>query len=328
LTELPDAPAHCLVTGAAGFIGSSLADHLLATGHTVLGIDRFTDYYARELKERNLTSLRNQASFTFREANLLDANLPSLLTGVDYVFHLAAQPGVRQSWGSTFASYADNNVVATQRLLEAARSTPLKRFVYASSSSVYGDASELPVRETTLPRPISPYGVTKLAAEHLCRLYGQGLGVPTVSLRYFTVYGPRQRPDMAITRFVRAILEDKELAIYGDGEQTRDFTFVSDVVRATLAAARVDLRQPWGRVYNIGGGSRVSINAIIRLLERMTGKTARVVAHLPQPGDARHTYADCSAAQADLGYRPEFTLEAGLDALVKWQAPQRLAERP
>lgn len=311
---------HCLVTGVAGFIGSTLAERLLAAGHTVVGVDALTDYYPRPLKDRNLAGLRQQPGFTFREEDLLTADLPSVLEGVDLVFHYAAQPGVRKSWGTSFASYVDNNVLATQRLLEAARSGKLQRFVFASSSSVYGDAGDLPVRETTLPRPISPYGVTKLAGEHLCTLYGRAFGVPTVSLRYFTVYGPRQRPDMAFNRFVSAMLEHRNVEIFGDGEQTRDFTFVSDAVAAALGAARPTLGPPWGRVYNIGGGSRVSINTIIRLLQTMTGTTARITHQPPQPGDARHTYADCSAAEADLGYRPAVSLKSGLKALVEWQS--------
>ena len=309
-------PSHCLVTGVAGFIGSALAEELLARGDSVLGVDCFSDYYARELKEWNLRELRVQAGFSFRDADLRTADLASLLEGATVVFHFAAQPGVRKSWGPEFAGYVENNVVATQRLLEAVKGRALTRFVYASSSSVYGDAADLPVRESTLPRPISPYGVTKLAAEHLCGLYARSFEVPTVSLRYFTVYGPRQRPDMAFSQFVRAIREDREIVIYGDGEQTRDFTYIKDAVAAALQAAQVDLSTPWGRVYNIGGGSRVSVNRVIRLLETMTGKTARINAQPAQPGDARHTSADCSAAAADLGYRPQVTLEAGLQEMV------------
>jgi UDP-glucose 4-epimerase len=313
------APRACLVTGVAGFIGSSLAERLLQSGHTVVGIDAFTDYYPRAHKQRNLEDLLGRPGFSFYEENLLTADLAERLRGIDVVFHLAAQPGVRKSWGETFATYLDDNVAATQRLLEAVRGAAVTRFVFASSSSVYGNASELPVRETTLPQPISPYGVTKLAAEHLCGVYAQAFGVPAVSLRYFTVYGPRQRPDMAFSRFVRAILSDGEIELYGDGEQTRDFTFVSDAVAATVAAAAADLDGGAGRVYNVGGGSRVTVNHVIGLLERITGKRARIVRRPAQPGDARDTFADCSAARADLGYRPAVALEAGLDALVRWQ---------
>ncbi len=250
------------------------------------------------------------------------ADLLPVLQGVDHVFHHAAEPGVRRSWGDGFQAYADNNVVATQRLLEAARSVSLRRFVFASSSSVYGEAAEIPVRETTLPWPISPYGVTKLAAEHLCVLYAHNFGIPTVSLRYFTVYGPRQRPDMGFSRFIRAILGDSELTLYGDGEQTRDFTFIDDIVRASVSAAQCDLGPRWGQVYNVGGGSRASINTVISLLEAISGRSAKVVRLPCQPGDARHTFADCSSAQAGLGYSPEWSLEYGLEAQMKWQSEQ------
>jgi UDP-glucose 4-epimerase len=313
------APRACLVTGVAGFIGSTLAGHLLQMGHTVVGVDAFTDYYARELKRRNLAELLGRPGFSFHEENLLSADLAQRLRGIDAVFHLAAQPGVRKSWGATFQTYLDNNVAATQRLLEAVRGAAITRFVFASSSSVYGTATDLPVRETTLPQPISPYGVTKLAAEHLCGVYAHAFGVPAVSLRYFTVYGPRQRPDMAFTRFVRAILSDNEIELYGDGEQTRDFTYVADAVTATVAAAGADLDAGGGRVYNVGGGSRVTVNHVIGLLERITGKRARIARRPAQPGDARDTFADCSAARADLGYQPAVALDAGLEALVRWQ---------
>jgi UDP-glucose 4-epimerase len=310
----------CLVTGVAGFIGSTLAQRLLQDGHTVVGVDALTDYYAPELKRRNLGELLGRPGFSFYEENLLSANLGERLRDIDVVFHLAAQPGVRKSWGGTFATYLDNNVAATQRLLEAVRDLPISRFVFASSSSVYGTATELPVHETTLPRPISPYGVTKLAAEHLCGVYTQAFGVPAVSLRYFTVYGPRQRPDMAFNRFVKAILEGDAIELYGDGEQTRDFTFVADAVAATVAAADADLDGDKGRVYNVGGGSQVTVNHVIELLERITGKRARISRQPAQPGDARDTFADCSAARADLGYRPSVALDTGLEALVRWQA--------
>jgi len=320
------APRTCLVTGVAGFIGSTLAERLLDAGHKVVGVDALTDYYAPELKRRNLEELLGRPGFTFHEENLLSANLSDRLRGIDVVYHLAAQPGVRKSWGSTFGTYLDNNLAATQRLLDAVRDVPITRFVFASSSSVYGSATELPVHETTLPRPISPYGVTKLAAEHLCGVYAQAFGVPAVSLRYFTVYGPRQRPDMAFNRFVRAILEDDEIELYGDGEQTRDFTFVSDAVAATVAAAGADLGSAGGQMYNVGGGSRVTLNHVVGLLERITGKRARIRRQPAQPGDARDTFADCSAARADLGYQPAVALEAGLEALVRWHASAMAVE--
>jgi UDP-glucose 4-epimerase len=280
-------------------------------------VDGFTSFYPRRQKERNLAGLKGRDGFTFSEEDLLTVDLVALLSGVAYVFHLAGQPGVRGSWGASFPVYAENNIVASQRLLEAARGASLKKFVFASSSSVYGDAPALPTRETTLPQPVSPYGVTKLAAEQLCSLYGRNFGVPTISLRYFTVYGPRQRPDMAFHQFITALLDGRELTLNGDGEQTRDFTYVADIVDATVAAA--GQAEPAGdRVYNIGGGARVSVNAVIRLLEGITGKTARIVRRPSQPGDARDTFADCSMARSALRFSPAFNLERGLRAEVAW----------
>jgi nucleoside-diphosphate-sugar epimerase len=301
-----------LVTGVAGFIGSHLAERLAASGAAVRGVDCFTEYYARELKEANLASVQRSPGFVLHELDLSAAPLDALVRDVDVVFHMAGQPGVRNSWGTNFEPYLRRNVLSTQRLLEAARSTRrLRRFVYASSSSVYGDAQDLPTSERTLPQPVSPYGVTKLAAEHLCTLYSN-LGVPTVSLRYFTVYGPRQRPDMAFTRFIRALLSGEEIRIHGDGEQTRDFTHVRDIVDANLAAASCDVMP--GSVYNVGGGSRVTINEVVRLLEGMTGRSANVRHDSSPAGDARHTFADCSAARRDLHFQPKSSLETGLRA--------------
>ena len=303
----------CLVTGAAGFIGSHLAERLLGLGCSVIGIDAFTDYYAREAKERNLRGLLHNPEFSLSEADLLTMDLAKLLRGVDFIFHQAGQPGVRASWGSGFEPYVRHNVVATQRLLEAARGCKaLVRFVSASSSSVYGNARELPVKETTLPEPVSPYGVTKLAAEQLCRVYAFNFGVPTISLRYFTVYGPRQRPDMGFHKFVTALLAGEAITVHGDGEQTRDFTYVSDAIDANLAAATADRASTRGRTYNIGGGSRVTVNEVIRILESSAGRKARIVHGPVQPGDARHTYADTQAARRDLGFVPKVSLESGL----------------
>lgn len=310
-------PGVCLVTGAAGFVGSHLSERLLQVGCQVRGVDRFTDYYPRALKEANLAALSGRPGFSMVEADLAEAELAPLLDGVEYVFHQAGQPGVRASWGDSFRVYTQDNVVATQRLLEALRRHPgVRRVVYASSSSIYGNAPQLPVSEATLPRPISPYGVTKLAAEHLCHLYAANFGVPAVSLRYFTVYGPRQRPDMAFNRFIRALLGGRPLEIHGDGEQTRDFTYVDDIVDANLAAMTADPDRVVGRPYNLGGGSRVSVNQLVALLEELTGRRAEV-RHLPaQPGDARDTAADCGAAAADLGFQPRVALREGLRAQV------------
>ncbi|MDI7274616.1 MAG: NAD-dependent epimerase/dehydratase family protein [Anaerolineae bacterium] len=307
----------CLVTGVAGFIGSHLAERVLCEGHRVVGVDCFTDYYPRHQKEANLAWLQRQEAFELLELDLCTADLEALLAreAVQVIFHQAAQAGVRASWGREFASYTQNNVLATQRLLEAARTHGVRRFIYASSSSVYGDCAELPLRESARPQPVSPYGVTKLAAEHLCQLYCTNFGLPTLSLRYFTVYGPRQRPDMAFHRFVRALLRGDSLPIYGNGEQTRDFTYVEDIVEANLLAMRSDLS---GAVLNIGGGSRVSLNHVVDLLAEITGLPARVDRQARQHGDVQHTWADTSLAQRLLGYAPRWKLEAGLRAEVEW----------
>ena len=305
----------CLVTGAAGFIGSHISDALIERGHEVVGIDCFTDYYGRDIKESNLASLRDSSRFRMVEADLLEYDLNRLLEGVEVIYHEAAQAGVRASWGQSFRIYTENNIRATQRLLEATRNLPLKRFVYASSSSIYGDAAELPVTETALPQPVSPYGVSKLAAEHLCHLYWVNYGVPTVALRYFTVYGPRQRPDMGFHKFIRALLGGDEIVIYGDGNQTRDFTFVSDAVTANLACIGAEVT---GRVFNIGGGSRVSVNHVLDVLQKISGLKARLRYIEDQKGDVRDTHADTSRARDALGFRPSVTIEEGLRAELEW----------
>jgi UDP-glucose 4-epimerase len=304
-----------LVTGAAGFIGSTLAERLVRAGEDVVGIDCFTDYYPRAAKERNLSFLRTAPNFRFLEARIQDAELRSLLSDRTHVFHLAAQAGVRKSWGRDFDVYTTNNIEATQVLLEAAVGAPIEKLVYASSSSVYGDLVAMPMREDALPQPVSPYGVSKLAAEQLCYLYFVNFGVPTVSLRYFTVYGPRQRPDMGFHRFLRATIERTPISLYGDGEQTRDFTYVDDAVSATIAAA---LKGVPGRVYNIGGGSRVSINHVLEIIGRVTGREPIVARDNAQKGDMRHTYADTDQAKADLDFRPSYDLERGLAAEFSW----------
>jgi UDP-glucose 4-epimerase len=308
---------NALVTGVAGFIGSTLAARLLDQGARVTGIDCFTDYYARTTKESNLASLLVRPSFAFLETTIHAAPLGRLLADASHVFHLAAQAGVRKSWGRDFEVYTVNNVEATQVLLEACVGTGIERLVYASSSSVYGDDTPLPMRETALPAPLSPYGVTKLAAEHLCNLYHANHAVPCVSLRYFTVYGPRQRPDMAFHRFIRAALTDQPIALYGDGEQTRDFTFVADAVGATVAAAAQGVP---GRVYNIGGGSRVSVNRVLDIIARLLGRRLDVRREPRQKGDMRDTYADTSRARADLGFTPSVRIEEGLRAECSWLA--------
>jgi len=307
---------NALVTGAAGFIGSTLTERLLADGADVIGIDCFTDYYPRPIKERNLAAPLAHPRFRFVESRIQDVDLPALLKDRTHVFHLAAQAGVRKSWGRDFAIYTVNNIEATQALLEAACGmTTLERFVYSSSSSVYGDHTPMPMREDALPQPVSPYGVSKLAAEQLCYLYFSNYGVPTVSLRYFTVYGPRQRPDMGFHKFLRATILGEAITLYGDGDQTRDFTFVSDAVSANVAAAT---RGVPGRVYNIGGGSRVSVNEVLQMIGRIAGRTPLITVDPVQKGDMRHTYADTSLARADLGYAPTVGLEEGLTAEYRW----------
>ena len=304
-----------LVTGAAGFIGSHLSERLLTLGAEVTGLDCFTDYYSRERKEHNLAKLRGNTRFTLVEAPLAHADLEALLEGVTHVFHLAAQAGVRKSWGQDFRVYTVNNVEGTQLLLEACVGRPIERFVYASSSSVYGDEAALPMREDVRLQPVSPYGVTKLAAEQLCYLYHANHGVPTVSLRYFTVYGPRQRPDMGFSRFLRAAMRGDAVTQFGDGRQTRDFTFVADAVAATVSAAT--LGTP-GAVYNIGGGSRIELLDVFRLIERIVGHPLRIEQVEAQHGDMRDTYADTSRARAELGFSPAVALDAGLRAQYDW----------
>jgi UDP-glucose 4-epimerase len=304
-----------LVTGVAGFIGSHLAAALLDRGFAVAGLDCFTDYYPRAVKEANLATVRGRPGFSFVEAAIQDADLAGLLDTTTHVFHLAAQAGVRRSWGREFSVYTVNNVEATQALLEACVGRPLHRVVYASSSSVYGDEVAIPMVETARPQPVSPYGVTKLAAEQLCHLYHVNHGVPSVSLRYFTVYGPRQRPDMGFHRFLRAAIADAAIPLFGDGEQTRDFTYVADAVAATVAAG--DRGVP-GRVYNIGGGSRVSLNHVLELIGRCTGRALTIRREAAQKGDMRDTYADTALAREDLGFAPSVGLEEGLAAEHQW----------
>jgi UDP-glucose 4-epimerase len=304
-----------VVTGVAGFIGSHLAERLLREGHEVTGIDAFVDYYPRAVKERNLSACRDQRAFRLVEGHVQELDLGPLLEGARAVFHLAAQAGVRASWGREFELYTGHNVLATQRLLEAAVEAGTPRVVYASSSSVYGDAREMPLREDAACHPMSPYGVTKLAAEHLGRLYERNHGLPVVSLRYFTVYGPRQRPDMAFHRFLKAARDGDTIRVYGDGRQTRDFTYIEDIVAATRAAA--DSGRP-GCVYNVGGGERVSVNQVLEMVEQVTGRKPPVVREEPQKGDVRDTSADTTAASRDLGFRSTVSLREGLAREWAW----------
>ena len=311
----PDvATPHALVTGAAGFIGSHLVDRLLDEGVAVTGVDLFSDYYDPALKRRNLVAALADPRFRLIELDLAAADLAAL-PRADVVFHQAAQPGVRASWGVEFASYTHHNVLATQRLLERYREEPPERFVYASSSSVYGDAERYPTPEDARPRPFSPYGVTKLAGEHLTLLYGRNFGMPVTALRYFTVYGPRQRPDMAFHRFCRAMLREEPITVYGDGTQSRDFTFVTDAIDANLLAWR--RAAPQG-VYNVGGGSQVELCAAIALIEQVLEVRAHVQ-HAPrQPGDPARTRADDARARAELGWSPRVAIEQGLARQAAW----------
>jgi nucleoside-diphosphate-sugar epimerase len=307
-------PVHALVTGAAGFIGSHLVERLLADGLTVTGVDCFTDYYEPALKRANLRDALEHPQFTLLELDLGRADLAAL-PDVQAVFHQAAQAGVRASWGADFATYVHHNVLATQRLLERYKGRPLERFVYASSSSVYGDAERYPTDEAMLPRPFSPYGVTKLAGEHLTLLYGRNFSLPVVALRYFTVYGPRQRPDMAFHKFCRALLAGEPIAVYGDGRQSRDFTFIADAIEANVRAWTRSAPQG---VYNVGGGSQVEVLEAIQILERALGVRAEVRFEPRPPGDPLRTRADTSRIRADLGFAPGTGIEQGLAAEAEW----------
>lgn len=307
-----------LISGVAGFVGSTLALRLIRDGHDVVGIDSMTNYYARQIKEANLRPLADSPNFTFHEEDLRTAPLDARLVDVGVVFHQAGQPGIRKSWGQDFTDYLDWNVLATQRLLEACRKAKhVTRLVYASSSSVYGDAATYPTSESALPQPISPYGVSKLAGEHLATLYAKNYGISAVSLRYFTVYGPRQRPDMAFTRFVTAAQAAKKITIFGDGTQVRDFTFVEDVVHANIAAGFSPGIEP-GAVYNVAGGSSVSVNEVLRAVEAIHGAPLDIE-YVPRSlGDAQRTGGDTTRIRQDLGWVAATTLEDGLGNQYAW----------
>lgn len=308
-----------LVTGAAGFIGSTLAERLVRDGHEVVGIDNFSDYYDREIKEANLSRLADANRFTLLEEDLNKVDLAPLLDRVEVVFHQAGQPGVRKSWGSDFANYVDANISATQRLLEAVCSAPrLRRFVYASSSSVYGNAERYPTQETDRPQPRSPYGVTKLAGEHLVTLYATNFGVPSISLRYFTVYGPRQRPDMAFSRFISLARRGQPLPVHGDGSQIREFTYVDDIVEANVRAADASVEP--GTVVNLSGGASTSVNDVLELLEKLHGEPLQVDRGEPALGDVFRTGGSIERANALLGWEPRIGIEDGLAREYDWLA--------
>lgn len=309
-----------LVTGVAGFIGSTLAERLVCDGHEVVGVDNFSDYYARDIKESNLSGLVDADSFKLVEEDLNKADLRSLLDGVEVIYHQAGQPGVRKSWGSDFANYIDANISATQRLLEAVRdSAPcLTRFVYASSSSVYGNAERYPTHESDRPQPRSPYGVTKLAGEHLVTLYATNFGVPSISLRYFTVYGPRQRPDMAFNRFISLARRGRPLPVHGDGSQIREFTYVDDIVEANVRAGEASVEP--GTVLNLSGGASTSVNEVLDLLARIHGEPLQVDRGEPAFGDVFRTGGSTERAKALLGWEPRIRIEEGLTREYEWLA--------
>ncbi|MEO0013443.1 MAG: hypothetical protein RLZZ535_1832 [Cyanobacteriota bacterium] len=306
-----------IVTGVAGFIGSHLAEALLQQGAEVIGVDQFNDYYDPQLKHNNLVSLKRYDNFKFIKADIQELDWRELLAAVDVVYHQAAQAGVRASWGEGFRNYTERNINATQVILEAAKQVKsLTRIVYASSSSIYGNAVTMPTPETLCPLPVSPYGITKLAGERLCWLYQQNFDVPVTALRYFTVYGPRQRPDMAFHKFFKAAIERKSISIFGDGKQTRDYTFVQDIVAANLAAGEIP--EAIGEVFNIGGGSRVTLIELLDMMEQVMGLPIERNYLENAVGDARHTSADISKAQKMLGYVPQVSLLEGLTQEWQW----------
>jgi nucleoside-diphosphate-sugar epimerase len=316
--------AVALVTGAAGFIGSHLVERLVAAGATVRAVDSLTRYYSVADKRRTFETLERLPRCTVIETDLRTCDMASVVDGIDVVFHQAGQPGVRASWEG-FADYLTHNVLATQRLLTALRGSRIQRFVYASSSSVYGDAAEHPTREEALPRPVSPYGVTKLAAEHLCGVFA-GLGVPAVSLRYFTVYGPRQRPDMALHRLIEAALSEGVFPVFGDGRQVRDLTYIDDVVDANLlAGGKEDLVA--GTVLNIAGGTVTDLRGLIEIVEQVTGRSVRLDRRPSQPGDVRATSGSTELAADILGWRPRVTLQDGVARQASWHASRQRLER-
>ncbi len=304
-----------VVTGAAGFIGSHLCERLLEEGREVVGIDSFTDYYSPERKRLHIAPCMDNERFTLVEEDLNGADLPALFEGATCVFHLAAQAGVRRSWGAEFDHYTEANILATQKVLEALKTREGVKLVHSSSSSVYGETAKLPMNEGDALRPVSPYGATKLSAEHLCELYRINFGVEYAALRYFTVYGPRQRPDMAFSRFITSILGGGPIEIYGDGRQTRDFTYVSDVVEANMEAYRYGGSE---RIFNIGGGSRISVLEVLDLLGASIGRRLDVRFTEPAKGDVTDTWADTTLAREELGYRPTVPIEEGLDREVAW----------
>ena len=309
-----------LVTGSCGFIGTNLCKSLLSDGHSVTGVDSFTENYAEGIKRANLNVLKEYPNFKNLEIDLLNCNLRSIVDGIDVIFHLAGQPSVHNSWGENFQLYSNRNMVLTQRLLLAANEAKIARFVNSSSSSIYGRVTSTPTKESDEKRPVSPYGVTKLAAENLVTLYASEFGLRTVSLRYFTVFGPRQRPDMAFHKLIQAGRNRERFSLHGDGSQVRDFTFVEDVVEANKLAAFADVIA--GSVFNIGGGSPVSMNETIAMLEEITDLKIDIEFTPLGPGNPMVTTADCAEAVRILGWKPKMDIYNGLKAQVTWQLEQ------
>lgn len=307
--------AKVLVTGAAGFIGSHLSERLLAEGYEVIGVDSLTDYYDTRIKQANLQELRPNPKFTFYQQSLNEMDLHELLEGVTVIFHQAAQAGVRASWGQRFEEYIDSNIRTTQRLCEAAKKMPIRRFVFAGSSSVYGETTQLPMSESHSVHPVSPYGVSKLAGENLCLLYKKNYNLPIVSLRYFTVFGPRQRPDMAFHSFIRSARKGAPIEVYGNGSQTRDFTYVADIVEANMLAMKY---KGDDSVFNIGGGSRISLNSALDILNDTGSYRFDIVYKDVSKGDVSHTYADIQLAKTELGFEPTMKFDQGIAYEVEW----------
>lgn len=309
-------PERVLVTGCAGFIGSHLTESLLRDGISVIGVDCFNANYGRRQKLHNLHQALDWRAFEFVPLDLANGDLTELIESVDTVFHLAAEPGVRSSWGDRFKRYVTNNVLATQQLLRAMEEVPGRRLVYASSSSVYGQAETLPTPESTTPAPVSPYGMTKLSGEHLCNVYGANHGLEAVSLRYFTVFGPRQRPDMAFNIFCQAALNGDPIKVFGDGRQTRDFTFVDDIVDATRNAAVAAIDS--GSAYNVGGGLSGSLRDVLDVIAELVPGDLDIEYLDVQAGDVRDTGADTTRARSHLGFAPSTGLSDGIAAEFDW----------
>ena len=306
-----------VITGCAGFIGSSISEELVNAGQNVIGIDSFTDYYSRNLKENNIKNIINKSNFQFKELDLVIDELSPLFEKVDFVIHLAAYPGVRYSWDKNFEAYTRNNILATQRLLETLKKTKVKRIVYSSSSSIYGDSKVIPFKEEeSKPSPRSPYGVSKLAGEHLFQAYYRTLGLPITILRYFTVYGPRQSPDMAFNRFIELISKNQEIEIFGDGQQIRSFTYIEDVVKATIRSAQADCI---GEIINIGNNDTISLKDSIRIIEELIEKEARIKYQPKALGDVKDTAADLTKANKLLDYEAKTTIKEGLRKQIETQ---------